>query len=195
MAAERYEISLLVFKNSSLARCAHTWNILPHSMRNFVSPSGQTSGVCYLQTADRRPQSAVCKCDTPVKSNVEREINICPYLGVRNTPYLGNDVTVLHLLLVVEAGWSSVQLLVVDYRLRLLSCCWGPNRWASFQFLIERAISVLFCSSGSRNRDAQICVRSSMFLAADLHLASPQLPWGMQQICGPIVLETIFMPF
>ena len=51
--------------------------------------------------ADRRPQT---KCDTPVKSNVEREINICPYLGVRNTPYLGNDVTVLHLLLVVEAG-------------------------------------------------------------------------------------------
>ena len=74
MAAERYEISLLVFKNISLARCAHTWNILPRSMRNFV------------------------------KSNVEREINICPYLGVRNTPYLGNDVTVLHLLLVVEAG-------------------------------------------------------------------------------------------
>ena len=88
------------------------------------------------QTADRRPQYAVCKCDTPVKSNVEREINICPYLGVRNTPYLGNDVTVLHLLLVVEAGWSSVQLLVVDYRLPLLSCCWGPKRWASFQFLI-----------------------------------------------------------
>jgi len=136
MAAERYEISLLVFKNISLARCAHTWNILPHSMRNFVSPIGQTSGVWHLQTADRRPQSAVCRCHTSVKSNVEREINICPYLGVRNTPYLGNDVTVLHLLLVLEAGWSRVQLLVVDCRLRLLSCCRGPNRWASIQFLI-----------------------------------------------------------
>ena len=34
-----------------------------------------------------------------------------------------------------------------------------------------------------------------MFFAADLHLASPQLPLGMQQICGPIFFETIFMPF
>ena len=60
MAAERYEISLLVFKNISLARCAHTWNILPHSMRNLVSPSGQTSGyvICRLQTADRSLRSA-----------------------------------------------------------------------------------------------------------------------------------------
>ena len=38
-------------------------------------------------------------------------------------------------------------------------------------------------------------VRTSMFFAADLHLASPQLPLGMQQICGPIFFETIFMPF
>ena len=60
MAAERYEISLLVFKNISLARCAHKWNILPHSMRNLVSPSGQTSGyvICRLQTADRNMRSA-----------------------------------------------------------------------------------------------------------------------------------------
>ena len=60
MTAERYEISLLVFKNISLARCAHTWNILPHSMRNLVSPSGQTSGyvICRLQTADRNLRSA-----------------------------------------------------------------------------------------------------------------------------------------
>ena len=60
MTAERYEISLLVFKNISLARCAHTWNILPHSMRNLVSPSGQTSGyvICRLQTADRNLRCA-----------------------------------------------------------------------------------------------------------------------------------------
>ena len=41
-----------------------------------------------------------------------------------------------------EAGWSSVTLLVVDYGLRLLSCCWWPNRWTSLRFLVcKRAIS------------------------------------------------------
>ena len=28
-----------------------------------------------------------------------------------------------------------------------------------------------------------------MFFAADLHLASPQITLGMQQICGPIFLR------
>ena len=100
MAAERYEISLLVFKNISLARCAHTCMEYSSTLDEKFRISQRPNKRC-MTFADRRPQT---KCDTPVKSNVEREINICPYLGVRNTPYLGNDVTVLHLLLVVEAG-------------------------------------------------------------------------------------------
>ena len=40
MAAWRYEISLLVLKNISLIRYAHSWNIVQHSKRNFVSPLG-----------------------------------------------------------------------------------------------------------------------------------------------------------
>ena len=35
--------------------------------------------------------------------------------------------------------------------LRLLSCCWGPNRWASLPFLVLRAISALFFSQWKRN--------------------------------------------
>ena len=40
MAAWRYEISLLMLKNISLVRYAHSWNIVQHSKGNFVSPRG-----------------------------------------------------------------------------------------------------------------------------------------------------------
>ena len=41
MVAWRYEISLLVLKkNISLIRWAHSWNIFQHLKRNFVSPCG-----------------------------------------------------------------------------------------------------------------------------------------------------------
>ena len=48
MAAWRYEISLLVLKNISLVRCAHSWNIFQHSKRNFVSPRGHVISSIYL---------------------------------------------------------------------------------------------------------------------------------------------------
>ena len=38
MVAWRYEIYLLMLKNISLVRCAHSWNIFQHSKINFVSP-------------------------------------------------------------------------------------------------------------------------------------------------------------
>ena len=47
MAAWRYEISLLVLKNISLVRCAHSWNIFQHSKRNFVSPRGHVISSIY----------------------------------------------------------------------------------------------------------------------------------------------------
>ena len=49
MTAWRYEISLLVLKNISLVRCAHSWNIFQHSKRNFVSPRGHViSSIYYI---------------------------------------------------------------------------------------------------------------------------------------------------
>ena len=48
-----------------------------------------------------------------------------------------------------EAGWSSVFWTACG--LRLLSCCWGPNRWASLPFLLLRAIRALFFSQSKRN--------------------------------------------
>ena len=38
-------------------------------------------------------------------------------------------------------------------------------------------------------------VNQHVFLPLDLHWDSPKLPWGIQRICGPIVLKTIIMPF
>ena len=38
-------------------------------------------------------------------------------------------------------------------------------------------------------------VNQHVFLPLDLHWDSSKLPWGIQRICGPIVLKTIIMPF
>ena len=51
MAARRYEISLLVLKNISLVRYAHSRNIVQHSKRNFVSSHGHViSSIYQLKT-------------------------------------------------------------------------------------------------------------------------------------------------
>ena len=49
MTAWRYEISLLVLKNISLVRCAHSRNIFQHSKRNFVSPRGHVIYSIFLE--------------------------------------------------------------------------------------------------------------------------------------------------
>ena len=47
VVAWRYEISLLMLKNISLVRCAHSLNIFQHSKRNFVSPRGHVISSMY----------------------------------------------------------------------------------------------------------------------------------------------------
>ena len=51
MAARRYEISLLVWKNISLVRCANSRNIFQHSKRNFVSPRDHVISSIYYITS------------------------------------------------------------------------------------------------------------------------------------------------
>lgn len=62
-------------------------------------------------------------------------------------------------------------------------------------FLFERAISVLFCSSWSRNRDAQICVRTSMFFCSRFAFSQPSTPVRNATNLWTYFFQTIFMPF
>ena len=50
--------------------------------------------------------------------------------------------------------------------------------WSRHRVIFSKLLSELACSS-----------------QVHLHWASPHLPWGMQCICGPLVLKTIIMSF
>ena len=90
-----------------------------------------------------------------------------PYLGVSNTPYLGSDVKVLHLLLMVRG--RVIQCVTVGCGLHVdcvcWGCCWEPNRWASLPFLLLRAISALFFSQSKRNtvQRPNFCLNQRVF--------------------------------
>ena len=127
-----------------------------------------------------------------------------PYLGVSNTPYLGSDVTVLHLLLVV--GGRVIQCVTGSGQwLRLWSYYWGPNRSASLRFLVWKGrCHVLLYKLGWKQQlyvqgirlYAQIFVRSNVFFAIWFTLCQPSTPVTNAvhaRIYGPFVLETIFM--
>ena len=48
MAAWRYQISLLVLKNISLVRCAHSCKIFQHEKRIFVSLRGHVKSSMFV---------------------------------------------------------------------------------------------------------------------------------------------------
>ena len=71
---------------------------------------------------------------------------------------------------------------------KLLFWTWVP----SFSF-VNRILS----GSWSRHRVtfSKLLSEPACSSQVNLHWASPHLPWGMQRICGPFVLNTIIMPF
>ena len=76
MAAWRYEISLLVLKNISLVRCAHSWNIFstleekfrisarPCNILYVIKPRPQISAVFLEVKVNKRRGANSCKCGT-----------------------------------------------------------------------------------------------------------------------------------
>ena len=95
MATWRYEISLLVFKNISLVRCTHAWNILQHSKRNFVSPRGHAVSSIHLSAEVFRTAVLI------VNTEINKQILLIKQKLVKNLNWRETDQ------LAIYKAWRS----------------------------------------------------------------------------------------
>ena len=122
----------------------------------------------YSQLAYRRGQGFEFRTSLNFFQAFFSSFLFYPYLGVSNTPYLGSDVKVLHLLLVVRG--RVIQCVTVGCGLHVDCVCWVVAEdpiggWASLLFLVLRAISALFFSLWKRNtvQRPNFCLNQRVF--------------------------------
>ena len=113
-----------------LAGCKNRFEAQMHSrvFRTFTKKNNKIYNIIIIanETAELRSDNSLCCAMYWKYSQIWVTLFFfCPYLGVSNTPYLGSDVTVLHLLLVA--------------RCRMILCVSvGRGLWIAFVELLLR---------------------------------------------------------